>query len=72
MKLITLSATMWLVSCAHMPRLAQSGIYTVKARVGNLTTFLNIKGKYWLECKPIDTLKVGDSIQINIVYPSKK
>jgi len=61
-----------LASCAatnktHYERihgLHKAGVYTVKSRSGNVTTFKEVKGKYVVQS---DTLKPNDKIEINVI-----
>jgi len=56
-------------SCTAQKTLHQTGTYTVATATGNVVTFKGIAGKYHL---PVDTMKVGDTIRMNVIRLTRK
>ncbi|MEO6719306.1 MAG: hypothetical protein ABIN67_03030 [Ferruginibacter sp.] len=52
-------------TCCNTPsHLHNTGVYTIKKRIGSTTEFYEVKGQYQVFS---DTLKVNDKIIINVI-----
>lgn len=65
---ILVTASLMFISCiTATPHLHSTDQYTITKRTGHITEFKEIPGRYIIECKPVDTLKAGDKIMINVI-----
>jgi len=57
-----------IVGCTAPKSLHQSGTYTIESVDRDVVTFKGISGSYQL---PVDTLKIGDTVRMNVIRISR-
>jgi len=57
-----------IAGCTTPKSLHQSGTYTIASVSGDIVTFKGVGGSYQL---PVDTLKIGDTVRMNVIRLSK-
>jgi hypothetical protein len=56
------------IGCTAPKSLHQSGTYMIASVKGDIVTFRGVSGSYQL---PVDTLKIGDTIRMNVIHMAR-